>query len=472
MLIPLRDQNGMIIPTTAEGVRSQARIPNPGGDFPANDQPNPRTPMPGNMPVPGSMGGMTDIAYQPPKQQAALPGAGDPFAAMTDIPYQPRQQSTPKSDMLNPIAPGEPARLMTPPGGERLPIDVQSEPAPAGPGATPLTSAEPNAEPNGVDIRQYLKIAGVTMLRSPSPAERAQGMQMLFEATQPTPGEVARAERERMRDVVGRANVDPDLQHAAGIAADLGGNAELLMKTMQLDPESRAKKEATKKHAAEVLDKAYAPKYVEFKLQDQSGMSKSIAQLVDVQTLLQQPGMKITGPVIGAVPDSLKAFFPAGQRAITARELTEEVIQQSLRQILGAQFTQKEGESLMARTFNDKLSPEENLLRGQRLLTQIVEAYTDQTNAAQYFEENGTLAGFKGRPVPTLADIENRAREEATHPARTGQTGRQVQQGGKQSARPDLSDEVILQQAQEAMAKGKNPEVIKQRLRDWGVQVQ
>lgn len=467
MLFPLRDPRGTVLPTTAAGSREMPMIPNPGSEFPVDDAPNPRTPLPGGMEP--SPGGMTDIPYQPPKRPDALPGSPViPFLGTTDIPRMPAARSTPRSDRLTG---GNPAVLVSP----DMPLDVPSEPAPSSQGATPVTPAPEAGPAPGVDMREYLRAAGATFLRSSSPAKQQMGLQMLFEASQPTPGEVATAERKRMRSVVDSANVDPDMQHAAGIAADLGGNAELIMKSLGLDPESRAKKDKAKQHGTEVLDKAYAPKYVEFKLQDQSSMTKSFAQLQDVQNLLAQPGVKLTGPWQGMVPDSLKAFFPAGQRAITARELTEEVIQQSLRQILGAQFTQKEGESLMARTFNDKVSPEENMLRGQRFMQQIAEAYQDQASAAQYFEENGTLGGFKGRPVPTLADIENRARDDARHPARKSATAQSVNQGAKQAPtmkRPDLDNAAILQQAQEAIKAGKNPALIAKQLEEWGVPVE
>lgn len=461
MLIPLRDQNGMIIPTTADGVRNMPMVPNPGGGFPVDNAPNPRTPAPGGLPA--SPGGMTDIPYAPPKQQAALPFLGQPFGASSDMPKTQFPQSTPRQDRLG----GAPSVLP-------LPLDVESQPAPSTPDATPLQPQQEqgaDAPQSGEDMRRYLKIAGATLLQSSSPAERVQGMQMLFEASQPTPGEVARGERERVRGVVGRANVDPDLIHSADIAADLGASPEIIMKTLGLDADSRAKKDKVRTHAAEVLDKAYAPKYVEFKLQDQSGMSKSLTQLQDVQTLLKQPGVKITGPVQGLIPDSLKAFTEGGQRAITARELTHEVIQQSLRQILGAQFTKDEGDRLMARTFNDKLSPEENQMRVGRLARQIQEAYVDQAAAAQYFEENGTLAGYKGRPVPTLADIENRAREEQQHPARSGQ-GKQVNQQGKAGSlrRPDKPNEVLLREAQEAIEAGADAAAVGRQLTEWGVE--
>ncbi len=460
MLIPMRGPDGLLIPTTAAGLREQARIPNPGGDFPVDDAPNPRTPLPGGMPP--SMGGTTDIPYQPPKRPDALPQGAASLDNMTDIERTPAATATPREGLLSPIQPGEPAKLMKPQ-------------APSA-GATPVTPASDD-EPTGVDIRKYLKAAGVHMLSSPSPAERSQGMQMLFEASQPTPGEVAKAERKRMSDVVSRAQVDPDLQHAASIAAELGGDASLIMKTLGLDAESRQRRDTMKHRGTEALDKAYAPKFVEFKLQDQSAVVKKMTQLQDVQELLKTPNVPwavpITGPLMGLVPDSLKAFTEGGRRAITARELTEEVVQQSLRQILGPQFTKDEGERLMARTFNDKLSPEENGLRGQRLMAQIAEAHKDQTLAADYFEQNGTLAGFKGRASPTLEDIEQRFKEDMKHPARAG-TAAQVTPRQAQPAampkRPDMSDEQILEWANKSIAAGKDAAVIGQRLKAWGIE--
>ena len=88
-----------------------------------------------------------------------------------------------------------------------------------------------------------------------------------------------------------------------------------------------------------------------------------------------------------------------------APEAVEEVVQRNLRIVLGAQFTQKEGERLIARAFNPRLEEPENAKRVRRLITQIRTAAQQKQAASDYFEANGTLVGFKGKR-PSLSDFD------------------------------------------------------------------
>jgi len=124
--------------------------------------------------------------------------------------------------------------------------------------------------------------------------------------------------------------------------------------------------------------------------------AKQISQLQDVSAALKS-GETLTGPWIGRVPDAAKSFTGVGQRAIAMRERVEEVVQRSLRAILGAQFTEKEGERLIARAYNPNQQESENLVRVNRLLEQLRQAFDAKQDAITYFEENGTLEGWGGK---------------------------------------------------------------------------
>lgn len=82
--------------------------------------------------------------------------------------------------------------------------------------------------------------------------------------------------------------------------------------------------------------------------------------------------------------------------ALDTLELVEEVVQRNLRLILGAQFTEKEGERLIARAYNPRLSEERNAERLMRLMKQIEEAAKAKQAAAQHYEQYGTLSNFEG----------------------------------------------------------------------------
>jgi hypothetical protein len=111
----------------------------------------------------------------------------------------------------------------------------------------------------------------------------------------------------------------------------------------------------------------------------------------------------LTGPIRGQLPESVRSI--TNPKAVATRNAVEEVVQRNLRVVLGAQFTEKEGERLIARAYNSLLAPEENARRVDRLIQQIESAAKSKIDAARYYEQNGTLLGWRGK-LPTLQDIE------------------------------------------------------------------
>ena len=79
-------------------------------------------------------------------------------------------------------------------------------------------------------------------------------------------------------------------------------------------------------------------------------------------------------------------------------------MQRNLRTILGGQFTAQEGERLIARAFNPKLPPEENAKRVRRLFLQMSSAAEQKQAMADYFDQFGTLRGYKGK-MPSVDDF-------------------------------------------------------------------
>ena len=128
----------------------------------------------------------------------------------------------------------------------------------------------------------------------------------------------------------------------------------------------------------------------------------------------------LTGPVIGLRPRWSDAMINPAQLA--AQETVEEVVQRNLRLVLGAQFTQKEGERLIARAYNPQLEEAENAVRVRRLLNAMRSTLNAQLEAARYFEENDTLQGWKGtRTTLSLADLHRIV--EGSDTLRTGEGG-------------------------------------------------
>jgi hypothetical protein len=151
------------------------------------------------------------------------------------------------------------------------------------------------------------------------------------------------------------------------------------------------------------VDEKFADDYVAWTTGGGQDAAAQIAQLKPVIQALEE-GKPITGVPVAVQPDLLLAM--TNPKALQSREQVEEVVQRNLRVILGAQFTEKEGERLIARAFNPKLPPEENAKRLRRLFLQMSSAAEQKNAAAAYFEENGTLRGFKGK-TPSVQDFYN-----------------------------------------------------------------
>jgi hypothetical protein len=138
---------------------------------------------------------------------------------------------------------------------------------------------------------------------------------------------------------------------------------------------------------------------------ESGGGQDMVAQIAQLKPVIEalEAGEPITGLSVAIQPDLLLAF--TNPKALQNREAIEEVVQRNLRVILGAQFTEKEGERLISRAFNPKLPPAENAKRVRRLFLQMETAAQQKQAMADYFNENGTLKGYRGK-MPTVGDFE------------------------------------------------------------------
>ena len=151
----------------------------------------------------------------------------------------------------------------------------------------------------------------------------------------------------------------------------------------------------------ESIDKKFADDYVSWKSGGGQDMTSQIAQLKPVIQALES-GKSITGIQVAVQPDLLLAI--TNPKALQSREQVEEVVQRNLRAVLGAQFTEKEGERLISRAYNPKLAPEENAKRVRKLFLQMSTAAEQKQAMVDYFDQNGTLRGFTGK-MPSVQDF-------------------------------------------------------------------
>lgn len=192
---------------------------------------------------------------------------------------------------------------------------------------------------------------------------------------------------------------------AGGTYKEVGGNLVRVMPDGTVQEVYKGKPSFTPGETA--VDKAYAKTYesdiVSGGLAD---ADKNLAAIKSVQSALtDKKGPNLTGPIIGRLPDAVTSF--TNPEAINMRDRVEEVVQRNLRVILGAQFTNEEGKRLIARAYNPALSEEQNAQRLGALASAMEQALQAKKAAAAYFEQNGSLKGFKGKTDFSFSDFEN-----------------------------------------------------------------
>lgn len=211
------------------------------------------------------------------------------------------------------------------------------------------------------------------------------------------------ARRQAEAQAFARQNTEADNARADAQFQWQQGNAEA-NRTQQLEMAQMAQKAKGPMltPAQKSLDQAFAKDYADrINKGEAADTEKNIAQLESVIDTLSTKN--VSGPVIGNTPDVILSV--TNPDAINARDQVSEVVQRNLRVILGAQFTQREGEQLIQRAYNEKLDEATNKDRLQRLVAAMKQAASIREDADKYFETYGTLQGWQGR-LPTIRDIE------------------------------------------------------------------
>jgi hypothetical protein len=158
--------------------------------------------------------------------------------------------------------------------------------------------------------------------------------------------------------------------------------------------------------AQQKVDEDFAPEYVEWAAGGGfATINKNLEQLDFTLKALESGDIDVTGGYSVELPNFLRSrYYP---ESMDVQEQVEEVVQRNLRLVLGAQFTEREGERLIARAYNKRMSEERNARRVRALLESIRVAADAKNKAALYYQEHGTLAGFDGISMPTIEVIDS-----------------------------------------------------------------
>lgn len=164
----------------------------------------------------------------------------------------------------------------------------------------------------------------------------------------------------------------------SGLLPGLGGNL-----TPKETPGEKALSQATAKEYADYVasgGSATAASHI-----------KNIAEVIDDL----KSGAVTTGGISDMTPDwARKKLNSSG---VAAQQKVVDSVMSSLRQTLGPQFTEREGEKILSTSFDQNLPVEHNIPKLEKLKSRLEQMAQAKADAMTYFEENGSMKGYKGQ---------------------------------------------------------------------------
>lgn len=177
--------------------------------------------------------------------------------------------------------------------------------------------------------------------------------------------------------------------------------------------------------AQKAVDKSFGKEYADYVAAGGfASQQKNLDVLRDVTDRLRKGDFETGALYEKLLPEGVATTTRAltDEGAQDAKDLVEQVIQQSLRQTLGAQFTEKEAERLINRSYNPALSSEKNVARLEDTIKELENMARAKDDSAKHYEEYGTLSNFKPRSLTTSSEQPKAAE---------GKYGQEVERNGK-----------------------------------------
>jgi hypothetical protein len=203
------------------------------------------------------------------------------------------------------------------------------------------------------------------------------------------PAAQADLENTRTNTTRTRASIENDNARLAMQARDLQLKeeaAERQRRALSLTPGQKA------------LDTNFASEYANW---GPGGGSAGVRKQIDLmasQVPKIQGSNTVSGPIVGRLPEFMRQAI--NPESINVQNNIEAAIQSSLRETLGAQFTEKEGERLLARSYNPAVDEAENAQRTMRGVNELRDRAWAKDDASRYFGRTGTLQGHSPQPRP------------------------------------------------------------------------
>lgn len=138
------------------------------------------------------------------------------------------------------------------------------------------------------------------------------------------------------------------------------------------------------------LDQDFAKDYNEWTSGKANSARIEIDKLQSVVDKLEGGAVR-TGGFSGAFPDRVTS-----NDLLSARSDVQSTVMNSLKALLGTQFTEKEGERVIKNTWNEADSTQNNVNRLKRLISDLSSQADAKDQKARFYENSrGTLAGYK-----------------------------------------------------------------------------
>jgi hypothetical protein len=145
--------------------------------------------------------------------------------------------------------------------------------------------------------------------------------------------------------------------------------------------------------AQQKVDEEFGKIIADYVLKGAPQVKSNLKNLDEKIRILEAGELNVSGPVIGTLGDAaMGAFAPDAASFISD---IRDIVFQSLREKLGAQFTEREGNRLVNAAFNQYLDEGRNIARLQRLYDTIDKAARSKEAAYQYYKDNDTISGYE-----------------------------------------------------------------------------
>lgn len=149
--------------------------------------------------------------------------------------------------------------------------------------------------------------------------------------------------------------------------------------------------------AQEAVDTTFGKDYGDYAAGGgRASVDKNLGLLGEAIQDLSGPD-EISGGATNSIPllnsDAAQDVINPKQAAV--RDKIRSAVQGTLKQVLGGQYTEREGQAIFNRAYNPRLSDDENIKRAKAELSSLSAMAGDKDNAARFYEQNGTLRGFK-----------------------------------------------------------------------------